>query len=202
MRAILVQLILLSIVTVIEPQARITNKIVFLVDVSGSMGGERSLRAIEQVIEVAGQETDDIEIACITFSDETNRWPEDGSWRHLPDSDALVEIRTWLGDKYQGKGTPVTPAITRALTEDKKELTVVIISDGIFDEMQDTILAHFERLQMHREEFGYGRVVLAGVGISPPEHGDELKALVEHAGIFGAGYFLNEVPPAEPDGPY
>lgn len=192
---LIAQAIFWTLVIAIEPQARITNKMLFLVDCSGSMTGEKLSRAIDQTIEIAGQETDDLQIACIAFDDGQRRWP--GGWAKLPDPDVLVELRTWLNTTCRGGNTPIAQALIMAMQEPVRDMTLIIVSDGFFDEETGALTDLFKGLQEARVTAGLGKVVLVGVGISPSSNTnmDELRHLVSSAEEQNGGYFIVEPPP-------
>ncbi|MGE0712418.1 MAG: hypothetical protein AB7N76_32845 [Planctomycetota bacterium] len=127
---------------------RVTDRLLFVVDVSGSMAGEgeRAISAVRRVLEVP---TDDLQAGVIAFADAPRRWrgvPE--PCRH-PASEAhgrrcvlpgwaafpgrTKELYAWLRGFRGDGGTNAASALRVALLDRNELLTVVLVSDGAFD---------------------------------------------------------------------
>lgn len=193
-----------SLTTVVPPTARLTKRIVFLVDVSGSMAGLKFDRACGAVLEIAGQPVDELEIAVVAFDSTVSRWPglpepsdpERGikgvprGWAALPSQLAMDESSRWLNGISPDGGTLVIPPLRAALAENRKELSVVLITDGQFyQERTDVILAAVEASQRQREEKGLGRAVILAYGVA-----GESNALKRLAKAGGGGFFKRTAP--------
>lgn len=200
----------LQIDTVVEPTERMTTRIAFVVDVSGSMkdvakigvglGFSRSL---------LGREGDELEIAIYSFSDAKARWegfpfdPSDGGkppppgWTYFPSVPALRAATEWLASQGAKGGTNPTGAVAAALEESVEKLTVVVITDGEFE--PESFLAAIERGQAARERAGLGRAVLITVGVG---QGSSAQAHLRKAGEAGGGFFyVREVEEPGPELP-
>lgn len=182
---------------VVEPTERLTSKILFLIDVSGSMKGEPLGRALGMVAEVVEQPLDDLEIGIISFADATNRWPgyrgpkdEDlpDGWGRLPSAQTLASAKAWIQSWRGGGGTDPLGAIATAINENRKDLSVVLVTDGDFP--AETALAAFRGSLKAREAAGLGRVVfmVLGVGSASPKQ----SHMVDMAREGGGGYFIQE----------
>lgn len=205
-----VLLFLTGLVTVVEPQARLTKRIMFIVDVSGSMRGDKFGAACKAVVGAFEQPVDELEIAVLAFNDEPRRWPgipEEGEggrripegWAALPSREAVEKAERFLSETGADGDTLVIPALTRALAEERRELSLVLVTDGIFQrESADEVLAAFEAGQKAREERELGRVVLLAYGV-----GGEAPVL-RSLGAAGRGGYIREplvrVPPVGPQG--
>lgn len=103
-------------------------RVLLVVDVSGSMDAYLP-RALTQVADITGQPVDELQLACIAFSDQVYRWPR--GWVQLPDEGARGELLGWLGGLGARGDTLLAPALRLAL-EEEGDLTVIVISDGMF----------------------------------------------------------------------
>lgn len=127
----------------VEPKERITNRILFVIDISGSMKNERIRRAKAKVLEMINQETDDTIFGMLTFGGESLcRWPGipepdapkplPEGWAALPSAEALKAADEWLAGLEADGDTPIAAALHAALQEPMDKLSIVLISDGIF----------------------------------------------------------------------
>lgn len=188
--------VLADLITVVEPQARLTKRIMFVVDVSGSMRGDKLGAACAAVTGALQQPVDEMEIAVIAFNDQPRRWPgipEDGErrvpagWAALPSQDAVREAEKFLAGLGAEGNTLVVPALQAALAEERKELSLVLVSDGIFQqESEDEVADALEAGQKKREERELGRAVLLVYGV-----GSEAGVL-RRLGTAGRGGYLRE----------
>lgn len=182
---------------VIEPTDRLTSKILFVIDVSGSMKGEPLGQALGMVAEIMEQPLDDLEIGVITFADATNRWPgyrgpkdEDlpNGWGRLPSAKTLGSAKAWMRSRGASGGTEPLGAIALAINENRNDLSVVLVTDGGFT--ATTALAAFRGAIKARQAAGLGKVVfmVLGVGAATPT----LSHLLDMAREGGGGYFIEE----------
>ena len=188
--------LLSGLVMVVEPQARLTKRVVFVVDVSGSMRGDKLGAACTAVMTALQQPVDEMEIAVIAFNDQPRRWPgipEEGErkvpkgWAALPSQDAVKAAEKFLGELGAGGDTQVSPALREGLAEPRDDLSLVLVSDGIFQrESPDEVMAAFESGQKQREERELGRAVLMVYGVG--SESGVLRRLAEG----GRGGYLRE----------
>lgn len=194
--ALLVAL-LAELITVVEPEARLTKHIMFVVDVSGSMRGDKLGAACAAVTGALQQPVDEMEIAVIAFNDQPRRWPGipeaegerkiPAGWAALPSQDAVREAEKFLAGLGAEGNTLVVPALQAALAEERKELSLVLVSDGIFQqESEDEVADALEAGQKKREERELGRAVLLVYGV-----GSEAGVL-RRLGTAGRGGYLRE----------
>lgn len=114
------------------PVPQITDKVCVVLDVSGSMtmGLKDSIDIIKSVAETP---TDGLEIKVFTFADNMVVWPF--GWMQLPSKDDLDKANAWLNKrKAISKRTYLSEALEKATQEDKKDCTVLVITDGILDD--------------------------------------------------------------------
>lgn len=150
---------------------------VFVVDQSGSMNNNKSLRAIEMTLMVASQPTDDMEACLIGFTRTSLRWKQ--GWKKLPSQKVVDDMGAWVKQFASNwAGTELGPALTQALAEEKKELTVVIISDGEFyRESTKALLAILEEGQKAREKKKLPRAVVMTIAVGKKQSANKLRAL-------------------------
>jgi Mg-chelatase subunit ChlD len=186
----------------VPPEARITRRVLFVVDRSGSMHGEHFARALTAVKDMFETSSDSLEVALIAFNDGAVRWPgkpEDGNrpvppgWAALPSDTAVAEANAWLEELGAGGDTLVIPAMRQALAERREELSVVLVSDGLFGrERTDDILGIITACQEERERTGLGRAVIAVYGLGPQQ-----KVLTQIGTVGLGGYVREEIPLGE-----
>ncbi|RMG09418.1 MAG: VWA domain-containing protein [Planctomycetota bacterium] len=208
--ALLVLLFCSDVVEVVPAAERPSKHLLFLVDTSGSMEGDKFASACQAVVDIAAQPVDAMEIAILAFDDEVARWPGlpasggppprfqatvppralpraparrvPPGWAALPSREAVRHASAWLARRPPEGGTRIIPALRAALAEPRKELTVVLVSDGQFyQERGEAILAALEEAQRAREAKGLGRALLLVFAVGEP------AALLEDLGRLGRG---------------
>jgi len=187
-----------GIVAVVTPERRLTKRVLFVVDASGSMQGDKFARACRGVLQIAEQPIDEVEVGVLAFNDETARWPglpEDhparpvpDGWAALPSAEAVASASAFLAERGAYGDTLVIPALRQALAETRDELSVVVVTDGVFQrERSDDVLAALAEAQQAREERGLGRAVVLVYGV-----GREQEVLRELGAAGQGGYFREE----------
>jgi Mg-chelatase subunit ChlD len=174
-------LLLLSILTTVTPATKMhTEKIVFVVDRSGSMDPLKVQDAIEQFINIVTRldPSLEVEICLYSFESNTKRWSE--GWQKMPSLPVLNKARAFLALPVGGS-TQVVPALRQSLAEKKEKLTVILISDGDFDETTETILKVIKAEQAKRKV----PAVLGCIGVGHVQQ-DSLKKVAE---VGGGGYY-------------
>ncbi len=195
-----------SIVEVVPAKARMTKRVLFVVDVSGSMAGLKFDKASQAVIEIAGQPVDEMEIGLIAFDNAPSRWPgipekaQEGvpavpkGWAALPSKEAVDSASGWLRKINPTGGTRLIPALKSALAEDRDKLSLVIVTDGQFyQETSTKIYAALEEGQKAREAKGLGRAVVLIYGVG--ESNSTLKKLGE---LGQGGFYRKQKEPVIP----
>ena len=147
-----------------KPTRPHTNRILIVVDVSGSMKKKRFDRAYSQVMSLVRGPVDDAQIGILAFDGGTYRWSGllelhcppclgrsckmDSSCKHppctrktkrcVPDNYASIPnkldhvLDALFSTVRQGGSTNVLDAMYKAMHEPRKDLTIVLISDGDF----------------------------------------------------------------------
>lgn len=176
---------------IVPAKERVTANIVFVVDVSCSMNGDKFTQACNAFVEIAAQPIDEMNIAVIAFSDKAIHldWApaEDvvEHWTGLPSKDAIDKASDFLLSLGANGDTLVTPALIAALKQEKKKLSVVLVSDGEYHrETTASILDAIAACQQWRRESAFGEAVLAIYGV-----GAESEALGIIAKANTGGYF-------------
>ncbi len=167
---------------VVPASVRLTKRLIFVVDVSGSMAnGDRFAQAIGSVLLILGHKSDEQEIAAITFCGRETRWAgkpecvphrknEACTKRCVPANWAPVFPKTvqsmvkWLRSHPRSGMTTPNAALTKALLEPRDQLTVILVSDGEFDEA--TALKAVKKAQKKRRKNGYepAHIMVWGAG--------------------------------------
>jgi Mg-chelatase subunit ChlD len=188
----------LSIVVELESKHPVTNRVLFVVDRSGSMTGDHFTRAMDAMREVASTPTDDFQFGVIAFNDTPLRWPgrpeDKGRKGEVPPGwarsapAALAEAQMWLLQLGAGGDTRVTTALQAAMGDPATPLTVIVVSDGLFGHESPAELAKLLReLQGKRKV----RATVWCYGLGP--HQRSLEAIADATG----GGYLREVPQGE-----
>lgn len=159
----------------------------FVVDRSGSMNGDNFTNALAAVRRTIEAPTDDLEIAVVAFNDAAIRWPGrpggkvPQGWASLPSSETPKAAMAWLRGLGSGGDTLVIPALKAAFADQRPNMTIVIVSDGLFGRERTTdVLAAIAAWQAARES----KAVIAVYGV-----GDKAEVLCEIARVGLGGYF-------------
>lgn len=161
--------------------ARLTNRIIFVVDTSGSMMRDDTAKAVEALVEVAGGPTDDLQVRLLTF-DDVVREPEPKGWRRLPDPVVLAGLRASIPEKGDG-GTNVLPALRMALEDPEPKLSVVLVTDGVLGCTDAEVLPGCVAGWQNARANGPGRANMAVVIIGQ-EPQPWTTALAPNLGVF------------------
>lgn len=164
----------LEIIPVVEQTQKMSTKIAFVVDASGSMASFNHLGvAMGFTNSILGREGDELEVALYAFRDMAIRWPgfphdDQGpppppGWTYFPSVPAYEAAERWLRELGAGGATNPVEAVLCALAEPIKELTVVIITDGDFGgpQFKDAVIAG----QVGRITRGLDRAVVVVIGV-------------------------------------
>ena len=136
------------------------NRFALVVDQSGSMHSGRVTKSIEAVLAVSQQPTDDMEVCLFGFTHKSVKWH--AGWKKLPSAKVIKSLSDWLlVTKSMYGSTYLRPALLHALKEKKKNLTVVVISDGLFDyETEKDLIKALEEGQKARVKNKLPRAVV------------------------------------------
>lgn len=188
---------------VVRPRARLTKRIVLVVDTSGSMQiGDRIARAVDVVLRVLTQPTDDLQVSIVAFSNTPSRWkgvaekgvPE--GWARFPSVPAKRAALAWLRSFPADGLTCPGPALAAALSEPRRHVSVVLVSDGRFDEAPVLKLLKAGQEWRRKRKLGRAPVMAYGVG----EDARDQEAM-RKLGKAGGGGFLVEPKPAPKPAP-
>jgi hypothetical protein len=199
-----------SVQAVVKGEGQLTQRIVLVLDVSGSMKNENRIGRVLQVLKhVMGQPADDLEVAVITFSSGFDRWPgvpEPNAkppvpygWARLPSADAMSSAQVWVATRANN-GTNPEGALRAAITEAREKTSVVLVTDGEFP--GPSCVATVRSAQKERVNAGRGEASIlvygVGTGVAKCEH----LATIGREG--GCGFWIDKpkiekVEPREPD---
>lgn len=161
-----------TMVTVVEPETPLTKRVMLLIDLSGSMATQnRVSRALAAIEDITKQPIDDMHLAVIAFSDSTRRWPgipEEGipkDWAALPSEIAPKKAQEWIEENNCGGGTIYENPFRLALEEPTKDLSIILISDGITEVQGEpaNVFNTVRAKQAWRTQQGLGRAVIYGL---------------------------------------
>jgi len=179
----------ITLVEMVPAETPLTPRVLFVVDVSGSMEGHELGRAVAAVRQIAGQPVDELEFGVLAFADDVTRWAgwEDDDappgWALAPNADAVEAASRWLADLGADGHTRVIPALEAGLAVARPGLSLVLVSDGAFyQEGEAEVLAAFEAGQRAREQAGNGRAVLLCYGV-----GARGRPVMDELGRVGRG---------------
>lgn len=182
---------------------RMSSRILFVVDVSGSMRDGKKLRqAIDSVLLIVGSGVDGFRVGAIAFTHGFSRWAGVPQCKHKPTQGhnktcvppGWAEIPTdyravlaWLSTLAALGGTEPRHAFHQALQDPTRDLTVVLISDGEFDAQKS--LRQIERDQVKRIKRGLRRVPIMvwGAGVQARTQ-KSLRAVAE---VGGGGFWVH-----------
>ena len=106
---------------------------------------------------------------------------------------AVAEANAWLHKLGAGGDTLIIPALKDALAEPREELSVVLVTDGLFGrERTDDIMGLIAARQEEREKLGLGRAVIACYGL-----GSTQRILGRIGEVGGGGYIREQLTPEE-----
>ena len=149
---------------IVSPEQPPTNNILFLIDGSGSMSGDKINVAIDFAMEIAGAPVDDLQIALVTFGNFVSRWegmedinPTTGDpisrpgWAVMPSAENLQAARNWLISNLDAGSTLICPGISHVFASSSgqedplglysqtvNDLTIIILTDGLFTDQMES----------------------------------------------------------------
>lgn len=189
---------------IVEPKTPVTKRVMFLLDRSGSMHGNALSMAVNALLDISEQNVDEFDIALIAFNDSLARWPGiPGSgtprgWASMPSDKALQNMKEWVNNFNASSNTHLIPALIRALSEQRDELTIIIISDGQFNDPTPNTVPPIAMIlntiavgQQERAKMGFQPANIICYGIGPIN--ENLRVI----GALGGGYFCQVPPPEE-----
>lgn len=188
----------------VEPTTPLNRRILFVFDKSGSMSVNDLKEAINFVSMIVNQPIDGFEISIVVFANGKARWPGipdpehnvPPNWAALPSAVAMDNIVAWLNDlEISTSHTKVVPALIEAFAENRDELSVVVVSDGDFDESKELILQTIRQGQQTRQERGLPSASIMTFCVE--NHPDDDLTEIGTLGQLGAFYI--SPPIEEPD---
>ncbi len=205
-----------------EKGFRVTDRVLFVIDVSGSMDNPKRREAVDSVLMIAG--SDQFRVGAIAFTSSYSRWSgaphchpgqhrpprTKGSvqampstsmsliatpcgrrcvppnWAGLPQD--LDKFSNWLTSLKPSGSTNPTGALKAALEDPTPNLTIVFVSDGVFDPRVDAVKAIEEGLAWRKKhKLNRARIMVWGAG-STARTQDDLKKI---ARIGGGGFWVH-----------
>ena len=193
---------------VVEPTHPITKNIRFVVDVSGSMSDKRLTAAISTVLSLAEQPIDELQIALITFDTDHQTWigkpdpdayrPVPPGWAQLPDPELVGDngaLAVFIRGNLKTGGTNPQSAIREAI-DDRKDLTVVVITDGEFPPASLVGIPAYQAARIAKN-LDPAELVFYGVVEEFEQDVSINDRFKEFAKEFGGSYLRHREPPIE-----
>jgi hypothetical protein len=199
---------------------RLNKHILFIFDCSGSMNAGKVQEALTFFTAISSQPIDQMEFAVLAFDSPDSsgagglyRWPGipepdlpvpvPEGWAALPSGVAIQRATAWINDTrgHAGGGTHVAPAIQQAYQEARGDLSIVLVTDGNFNDdvpvdselgVNEYIVAVMRsaiRAREANEELSSTAMMVYGVG------SHRRTNLAELARLGGAGYYRKKPPP-------
>jgi len=171
----------------------VTKNIHIVFDQSGSMTEKRIKAALEQTVNIIAQAFDEFNLKVSVFADNSvtlipgdgyDILEEDPSWMTLPSATNLNNVLAWLQQRHViPHHTKVIPSMLRALADNTEDITIIVISDCIFDdtELLSTVL---DGAQAEREEKKGGKAHIGFVNIGPDIDLEGLYDIAKDKGWF------------------
>lgn len=186
----------------------LNKNVLFLLDCSGSMGVHQLEEAFEFMQGITKHPIDEMQVAVLGFN-EINptrgklglfRWPgipKKGvpeGWASLPSMTILKKIEKWLDDlleQRKGAGTRVITGLEKALTENRKDLSIILVTDGIFQqESTEEIIKAIETFKEARNKAGLAPVQIMIYQVKSESYVvDPYAILTEIAPACAGGYY-------------
>lgn len=162
--------IFLSLTVVTPWQKPMHKRMVFVVDVSGSMDSsfEQALKAVGTVLK---QPVDEGEFCIYSFDTTWFRWPHKG-YKKLPSAYNVRKAEKWLGSKRRGGSTQALGTLAQAIKEPQLR-TIVLVTDGeLYDDPSNVL----EQIR------GQEPILVFGVHLAPTK--PKLKLLSAKGGYY------------------
>ncbi len=182
---------------IVQGERQLTHHWAFIIDASNSTS-----RVIGKLFAgfttVIRYPTDQLDYCTYVFNNHNMYKYQD--WRNA----SLTEFRKtnrWIR-RHIGVNSYVEGALKEALKQPKKNLTIIIISDGGFSENFNEIMSIIKSYQTLRVKKGYGKAILCSIGIENhlsrlsippyPKDTDEVcQQRMRTIGVYGkGGYYL------------
>lgn len=183
-----------EVITWVKTPDVIHKNIHFVLDKSGSMSLTQLTSAMNCFLNIAEQSSDELNIAITVFGERAARWagkPDDNTpagWASLPNKENLDSAKEWLKNVEVGTGaTRLENAIAQvdARILSRKggnidEITVIVISDLLFDGYPKNVIDPIAELRKKRKDNNCSDISLGFVGIySPKKAVDRIEAIRE-----------------------
>lgn len=188
---------------VVAAEAQPTKRMFFVADVSGSMK-QTMPQLLGAVGSIMNQPIDEFDVAMVVFNDGTARWPgfveEDDprpppdKWAKFPSLNALNSASQWLLGYPGAGGTNPCGALTEALHEPRNELTVILVTDGAFNDDEAALTAIREG-QAWRAENDLTPALILVFGIGKGSVDEEVLRTIAREG--GGGFWVDEAQTTE-----
>lgn len=163
---------------VIAPEV-VHKNIHFILDRSGSMNADQLASALGCFLMIAEQSVDEINMAITVFGENAVRWegvPDERTprgWASMPSQTSLEAAREWLTTVEINSGSTclhealntVDTKIVERLGGDIDEITVIVISDLLFDNYPSSLLGAVNTLRKARSDNNAHELSFGFVGI-------------------------------------
>ena len=109
--------------------ARLSSKVVLVVDCSGSMAAAHE-EAIRMAVGMAEASSDAYQVHCVAFETLAVAWP--AGWQDMPSADVTPKLRKWLKSKAPDNGITNATGALAVAADLHPDASVILITDGEF----------------------------------------------------------------------
>lgn len=193
---------------VIPAHDRLTKRVFIVLDVSSSMSGASLDRAMGAVRALLSSDVDDFEVAIIAFNDQSHRWPGipepdayrpvPAGWARFPSVEALESANAWLAGFGGSGNTRPCDALAEALREQRKDMSILLVTDGIFTGGPEAAIRVVDEGQSRRADSRDGAAVMVVYGLGA--NAEKQAHLARFGRQGGGGFFVDSNPPPGPTG--
>ena len=199
----------------VDGTTRVTRRIAFLIDISGSMRGEELSIAHRELISILKEYPDDGLFKVYAFydiveifdadtqkmkkgpDDDPDAYADENAWIRMPNREAVDKVHAWLSGFGGGGNTNMTDAFRVCFAQNKEDdTTIVLISDGEAGQ-REVVLAEAVEIAKKRN-IAIHTVYVQGFGYGTEDGKALMMELAEKTGGHAAGWVFESKPETEP----
>ena len=169
---------------VVPSTSPLSKKVIFIVDISGSMGQDDNLsRAFRFFTTTANAPVDAFDMQVFAMGSSCYHFSKD--WVKMPDEEEVKKCLAWLKTFDGRQSTNAVDCFKEALRVKEKSISIVIISDGLFDNIESTAKTVLDEQTRRTKEYGRALIACFGVG----ENAEKSSSLIDLGRTWGGGFY-------------